>query len=153
MGIAMLGLSFLKKKAAVPPRSAVVGTWGEDAAVALLKREGFSILGRNVRPNKHDEIDVVAQKGELLIFVEIKTRKQEDYGRPARAVDQDKRHALNRAAAAYLRKAKYPDLFYRFDVVEVLGSPEQPEPPLIRHLEDAFPFEKRFMFPVGCGKK
>jgi Holliday junction resolvase-like predicted endonuclease len=69
------------------------------------------------------------------------------------AVDKEKRHKLNRAAAAYLRKAKYPELFYRFDVIEVLGEPEETDAPVVRHLEDAFPFEKRFMFPVGCRRK
>ena len=79
--------------------------------------------------------------------MEVKTRKQEDFGSPASAVDADKRHALNRAASAYLRKAHYPDLFYRFDVIEVVGQPEKGKPE-IRHIEDAFPFEKRFKFPV-----
>lgn len=148
----MLGLNFFKKKEAVVPRTAIVGTWGEEQAVVFLKREGFSIVGRNVRPTRHDEIDVIVQRKDLLVFVEVKTRKREDYGRPFMAVDKEKRHALNRAAAAYLRKARYPDLFYRFDVIEVLGGPEQEEPPIIRHLEDAFLFEKRFMFPVGCCK-
>ena len=146
----MFGLSILKKNSEALPRTAVVGKWGEQQAVAFLKAEGFSILGCNVCQNRHDEIDVIAQKKDLLVFVEVKTRKREDYGRPAMAVDKDKRHALNRAAATYLRKVKYPDMFYRFDVIEVLGEPEQQEPPIIRHLEDAFPFEKRFMFPVGC---
>lgn len=129
------------------PRSAVVGAWGEERAVAFLKAAGYTVLGRNVRPNRHDEIDIVAQTGEVLVFVEVKARRREEYGRPMMAVDKDKRHALNRAAAAYLRKAKFPNLFYRFDVVEVLGQPEEGEP-LIRHLDDAFPFEQRFRFPV-----
>jgi putative endonuclease len=146
----MFGLSLFKKKTEAPPRTAVVGKWGEQQAVAFLKADGFSIMGCNVRQNRHDEIDIIAQKKDLLVFVEVKTRKREDYGRPAMAVDKDKRHALNRAAATYLRKTKYPDMFYRFDVIEVLGEPEHQEPPIIRHLDDAFPFEKRFMFPVGC---
>jgi len=130
-----------------PPRSAVVGAWGEERAAAFLKAAGFAVLGRNVRPNRHDEIDIVARTGEILAFVEVKTRRREEFGRPMMAVDKDKRHALNRAAAAYLRKAKFPNLFYRFDVIEVLGQPEEGEP-LIRHLDDAFPFEQRFKFPV-----
>lgn len=130
------------------PRSAVVGAWGEERAVAFLRGAGFSVLGRNVRPNRRDEIDVVARKGDLLAFVEVKTRRREDFGRPLAAVDRTKRHALNRAAAAYLRKTRHPDLFYRFDVVEVVGRPEEGEP-LIRHIENAFPFERRLMFPVG----
>jgi putative endonuclease len=146
----MFGLNLFKQKGEAPPRTAVVGQWGEQQAVAFLKADGFSILGCNVRQNRHDEIDIIAQKKDLLVFVEVKTRKREDYGRPAMAVDKDKRHALNRAAATYLRKAKYPDMYYRFDVIEVLGEPQHQEPPIIRHLDDAFPFEKRFMFPVGC---
>lgn len=149
----MFGLKLLTKKGGTLPRSAVVGKWGEGQAAAFLKAEGFSILGANVRPNRHDELDLIAQKKDLLVFVEVKTRKREDYGRPFMAVHKEKRHALNRAAAAYLRKVKYPEMFYRFDVIEVLGEPEHQEPPIIRHLEEAFPFEKRFMFPVGCAKR
>ena len=129
------------------PRSAVVGLWGEEKAVAFLQANGFTILGRNVRPDKRDEIDVVARIGETLVFVEVKTRRSEDFGRPLMAVDKEKRHALNRAAAAYLRLAKFPNLYYRFDVIEVLGQPEEGEP-VIRHLDNAFPFERRFKFPV-----
>lgn len=147
-------LSFVKERlahSAAPvklSRSAVVGTWGEDCAAAFLKAEGYAILGRNVRPNRRDEIDIIARTGEVLVFVEVKARKAEAFGRPAQAVDREKRHALNRAAAAYLRRVRFPNLYYRFDVVEVLGQPEAVEP-VIRHIEDAFPFESRFRFPVG----
>lgn len=130
-----------------PPRSARVGAWGEERAAAYLSARGYTVLGRNVRPNRRDELDLIARQGEILVFVEVKTRRRETFGRPARAVDPAKRHALNRAAAAYLRKARFPDMYYRFDVIEVLGQPEEGEP-LIRHLEDAFPFERRFVFPL-----
>ena len=134
-------------KAVARPRSAQVGEWGEEPAALFLKQSGYEVIGRNVRPNRRDDIDNIVRQGESRVFVEVKTRRREDFGRPLRAVDRDKRHALNRAAAAYLRKAGYPNLFYRFDVVEVLGQPEDGEP-LIRHVEEAFPFEKRFVFPV-----
>ena len=145
----MFGFLFKWKKTAAhgKPRSASVGEWGEEQAAVFLKRGGFQVLGRNVRPTRHDEIDLIARKGETLVFVEVKTRRQEDFGRPARTVDKGKRHALNRAAAAYLRNANYPDLFYRFDIIEVLGQPESVAPPTIRHIEDAFPFEVRRAFP------
>ena len=52
------------------------------------------------------------------------------------------------AAAAYLRQAHYPRGCYRFDVVEVVGTPEGGEP-VVRHLEHAFPFEQRYRFPVA----
>ena len=138
---------FGKKNSKQKPHSAVVGEWGEDLAVCFLKSLDYKILGRNVRPDRRDEIDVVVRNSDTLVFVEVKTRGYEDFGSPASAVDDDKRHALNRAAAAYLRKANYPDLFYRFDVIEVIGQPGDQEPE-VRHIEDAFPFEKRFKFPV-----
>ena len=129
------------------PRSARVGAWGEERAAEYLEAHGYTVIGRNVRPDRRDELDIVARIGETLVFVEVKTRRREAFGRPMRAVDRGKRHALNRAAAAYLRKAGFPKLYYRFDVIEVLGQPEDGEP-LIRHLDDAFPFEARFKFPV-----
>lgn len=134
------------------PRSAVVGKWGEARAADFLTSHGFTVLGRNVRPDRRDEIDIVARTWETLVFVEVKTRRRGDFARPVTAVDKRKRHALNRAAAAWLRKARYPHLFYRFDVIEVVGCPEEGEPQ-IRHIEDAFPFERRFMFPVCETKK
>lgn len=146
----MFGFLFRwKKGTAAKPRTAVVGEWGEAQAAGFLKAAGYQIVGRNVRPgNRLDEIDIIAKQGETLVFVEVKTRRQETFGRPARAVDTAKRHALNRAATAYLRKTHYPDLFYRFDVIEVLGQPEDAAPPTIRHIEDAFPFEKRRILPI-----
>ena len=130
------------------PRSAAVGKWGEEQAAAFLERNGFRIIGRNVRPDRHDELDLIARHGDWLVFVEVKTRKRADFARPIRSIDRKKRHALNRAAAAYLRSVRYPSLYYRFDVVEVVGAPESADPPAIRHIEDAFPFESRFRFPV-----
>ena len=146
----MFGFLFKWRKtvATKKSRTASVGEWGENQAAAFLKKNGFQVLGRNVRPSRRDEIDIIAKKGEVLVFVEVKTRAEEDFGRPARAVDRGKRHALNRAASAYLRSAKYPDLFYRFDIVEVVGLPEDTTPPTIRHIEDAFPFEGRRVFPL-----
>ncbi|MFA7173349.1 MAG: YraN family protein [Kiritimatiellia bacterium] len=141
---------FGKKFTPEKPRSTVVGEWGEEVARAALKRAGYNILGHNIRPNKHDEIDIVARTGETLVFVEVKTRGSEDFGRPATAVKREKRHALNRAAAAYLRKANYPDFYYRFDVMEVVGQPEDKDP-VVTHLENAFPFERRFKFPARGG--
>jgi putative endonuclease len=138
---------FGKKNAKNKPRSAVVGEWGEDVAAGFLKENKYRIIGRNVRPERRGEIDIIARHNETLVFVEVKTRGDEDFGPPASAVDDNKRHALNRAAAAYLRKARYPDLYYRFDLIEVIGQPGDKQPE-IRHIENAFPFEKRFRFPV-----
>jgi putative endonuclease len=125
------------------------GRWGEQVAAKWLSRHGYQILGRRVRPNRRDELDLVVHGGGHYVFVEVKTRRSERFGRPAAAVNARKRHALCRAAAAYLRKAGYPRGCYRFDVVEVIGEPGLADP-VVRHIEDAFRFEPRYRFPVGA---
>ena len=81
------------------------GKWGEKVAERLLKKTGYRILGRRVRIGTRDELDLVARDGQVLVFVEVKTRKAEDYGRPAAAVDRGKRHVMSRAATRYLQES------------------------------------------------
>jgi len=128
------------------PVAQAAGRWGEEVAADFLARAGYRILGRRVRPDRRDEIDIVARKDESLVFVEVKTRKSEAFGRPFAAVDQAKRRALSRAAVRYLRQLNFPKLYYRFDTVEVIGTPDAP--PQVRHIENAFPFDRRLM--LGC---
>jgi len=118
-----------------------LGVWGEGQAADRLRRDGWKILGRRVRPNRRDELDIIAARDGVLAFVEVKTRTDERVARPGASVKAAKRHALNRAARAYLRQAGFPDRIYRFDIVEVVGRPGG-APPEIRHHEDAFPFER-----------
>lgn len=122
------------------------GLWGENLAARFLERAGLKILGRRVRVGTRDELDLVARDGESLVFVEVKTRRSEDFGRPVSAVDRKKRHAMSRAAVRYLAKLKYPRVFFRFDVVEVVGCPEDDEPEL-RHIRNAFPLDRRYHPP------
>ncbi len=106
-----------------PPRkaSAITGVAGEDAACGLLRQSGYGIRERNYRA-AHDEIDIIAENDQYIVFVEVKTRTavpHTAYGRPAAAVTAKKRARLARAAQAYIRS--HPSTkFYRFDVVEVL---------------------------------
>ena len=128
------------------PDSAKTGLWGERVAADWLAKAGYSIVGRRVRPAFHDEIDIVATKGRILAFVEVKARTSEVFERPASAVGREKRKTLCRAAAAYLRRAAYPNMAYRFDIIEVIGRPDSPAPPTIRHIPDAFRFPLRYRF-------
>jgi len=118
-----------------------LGVWGEDQAADRLRHNGWKILGRRVRPNRRDELDIIALRDGVLAFVEVKTRTDERIARPGASVNATKRHALNRAARAFLSQAGFPDLIYRFDIVEVVGRPGG-APPEIRCNEDAFPFER-----------
>jgi putative endonuclease len=128
--------------------TAKTGLWGEEIAARMLVEKGYSILGRRVLVGRRDELDIVALRGRDLVFVEVKTRSGEAFGRPSSAVDRRKRHALCRAAATFLRRSRYPDLFYRFDIVEVVGRRGASSPPVVRHLEDAFRFPVQWHFPV-----
>lgn len=122
------------------------GRWGEHVAADFLVRAGYRILGRRVRPDRHDEIDLVVRKDDVLAFVEVKTRATETFGRPLAAVNAAKRKALNRAAVRYLQQLKFPKMFYRFDTVEVIGT--EGAEPVVRHIENAFPFDRRYMLGV-----
>jgi putative endonuclease len=122
------------------------GRWGEDVAAAFLVSAGYRILGRRVRPDRRDEIDLVVRKDESLVFVEVKTRATEAFGRPLSAVDVAKRKALSRAAVRYLRQLNFPKLYYRFDAIEVVGS--EGADPVVRHTENAFPFDRKYMLGV-----
>ena len=128
--------------------SGEIGDWGEAEACRLLRRKGYKVLGTKVRPNRRDELDIVAKHGKTIVFVEVKTRRSEHFGRPAMAVDKRKRQKLCRAAAAYLRRKGTPRYYYRFDVVEVIGQPGE-QAPTVRHLENAFQFDIRYRFGVG----
>ncbi len=97
---------------------------------------------------ERDEIDLVARDGNVLVFVEVKTRKQEGYGRPMAAVDRKKRHVLSRAAVRYLKKLKVQPEAFRFDVVEVIGKVRDGKDPVIRHIEKAFDLDKHYIIPV-----
>jgi putative endonuclease len=111
------------------------GRRGEAQAEEFLKRAGLKMIARNVRVG-YDELDLIAQQGDTLVFVEVKTRANEHFGRPVAAVNRAKRRKLSRAAMHFLKKRKLRPPFIRFDVVEVVG--EKPE---IRHIQNAFTLE------------
>ncbi len=113
---------------------ALRGEQGERLAARYLRRQGYKILYRNFRGRTGGEIDLVCRDGETLVFVEVKTRSREDFGRPLDAVDREKQKRISRGGLAWLRMLDNPDIFFRFDVVEVLlRSAAQPQIELIRN--------------------
>jgi putative endonuclease len=125
---------------------ASTGSWGEVQAERALRQKGYAILGRQVHVGRRDELDLVARDGAVLVFVEVKTRKTEAFGRPDAAVNRAKRHYLSRAAVRYIKQLRQPPNAFRFDVVEVVGTPDTPAP-LIRHIENAFPLDRCYRVP------
>lgn len=95
------------------------GKMGEEKAVEYLIQRGYVILERNWRL-KHKEIDIICTDGDLLIVVEVKSRKTPEE-RPEELLDYRKRHNLLCAGEAYL-KARGIDKELRFDLVLVTGS-------------------------------
>ncbi len=134
-------------KRAVPgPAHLKTGLWGEAVAVKHLKRQGYRIVDTRVRVGRRDEIDIIAQRNEVLIFVEVKTRANERMGRPVAAVDRRKRDRLGRAAMRYMRSLRIQPPYFRFDVVEVIGSSGDRQPE-VRHLENVFQLPKGMRVP------
>jgi putative endonuclease len=99
-----------------------------------------------VRFSPREELDLVARIKDVLVFVEVKTRGSEAFGRPYDSVDRDKRRATGRAAIHYLKRLGFPPTYYRFDVIEVVGDPGAPDP-VVRHIENAFTLDERYRLP------
>jgi putative endonuclease len=113
------------------------GARGEQIARAHLAAAGITCLTTNFRC-RYGEIDMVCRDRDCLVFVEVKTRSGQTWGRPADAVDRKRQLRLSRAALDYLRRIDQPFVKARFDVVEVLLNDDQVQE--IRHLPNAFPF-------------
>jgi putative endonuclease len=87
---------------------------------------------------------VVCRDDDTLVFVEVKTRAREDFGRPAEAVDRDKRKRISRGALAWLRMLDNPDILFRFDVVEVISTDDAN--PRVELIKNAFPLSKPYLY-------
>ncbi len=104
------------------PTRRELGAIGEEAAVALLRRRGYRIRERNVRCPM-GELDLVAEEGGSLVFLEVKARSTVDYGAPFEAITPAKQWRLQRLATYYLTTRRLWDRPCRFDAVSVLVDP------------------------------
>ena len=114
-----------------------LGKLGEDLATNYLEENGYSILERNFVIQKA-EIDIIAQKDNVLAIVEVKTRSSLDFGSPQDFVKQKKIQLLIKAVNAYINdreKDFQEDLEIRFDIVAIHKNGESFA---IEHLTDAF---------------
>jgi putative endonuclease len=103
-------------------RRQVVGRWGEDAAADYMKANGYSVLARNVH-SAHGEIDIVASKDGLLVFVEVKTRSSHAFAFPEDSVTRRKQAYMLSAAEDYLQAHPESGESWQFDVIAVEGTP------------------------------
>src|SRR5215470_6525867 len=112
-----------------------LATEGEQLAAEHLARAGYRIIGRNVRADRV-EIDLVAVRGDLVVFVEVKARAGRRFGVPEEAVDARKRERLVRGARAWLSEHSPRRARVRFDVIAV--EPDAEGRLAVRHLPGAF---------------
>lgn len=105
-----------------------LGKLGEDLAVKHLKREKYKILERNWRC-QFGEVDIIAQKSDIICFIEVKTRTNTDKGLPQEAVNFHKQQHIKKSSQLFMMK--YPDNSYRFDIIEIIDKE-------LSHIEAAF---------------
>jgi putative endonuclease len=110
-----------------------LGKQGEELAVAYLREKGYTILDTNFRAGRN-EIDIVAREGDMLVIVEVKSRRSNYFAEPEYSVTKDKQKALIRAANSYIYR-KNIDLETRFDIMAIILKDEEVH---INHLKDAF---------------
>ncbi len=113
------------------------GNKGEEIAAELLEEKGYEIVERNYRFGK-GEIDIIAKTPDkkYLVFVEVKTRNNLEFGQPEYAITKNKMGQLRRIASAYIYENVPEDIDFRMDVVAILF--QQNKKPLIEHYENAF---------------
>lgn len=113
----------------------ILGCKGEDLAISFLKGLRYRILERNYRC-KGGEIDIVAQDGATLVFVEVKSRRTVVYGPPQLAVTHFKQRQISKAALTWLASRRKLDSDARFDVVAITFKPSGT--PQVEHFVNAF---------------
>lgn len=114
----------------------LLGDRGERKAVEFLKSQGYRILSRQ-HSSSTGEIDIIAQDRDVIVFVEVKTRRTTDEGQPWEAVDRRKQDKLTRTALSWLKKNRWLEKPSRFDVVSILW-PDNDAEPVITHYVNAF---------------
>jgi len=121
-----------------------LGARGEKLAARHLRRCGFKVLYRNFRGRQGGEIDLVCRDSDTLVFVEVKTRTREDFGRPLDAVGPQKQRRISLGALAWLRLLGNPDILFRFDIVEVTIADEAA--PKIELIRNAFQLSEPYLY-------
>lgn len=108
------------------------GKWGEDLAAAYLERKGYTIVERDWKSGRRD-IDIIALDNNVVVFVEVKTRKNRLFGEPEEAIDYRKRQNLQQAINHYVKFRNIRQEI-RFDIISVVGTiGTEPD---IQHIQD-----------------
>ncbi|MEK9629278.1 MAG: YraN family protein [Nitrospinota bacterium] len=114
-----------------------LGREGEEAAVAYLKKKGYRILETNFR-SKLGEIDIIAEKDTTVVFIEVKSRLDHQFGHPFNAITPAKQKKIIQVAQTYLVKHRLVENKARFDVIGLTIDPQNSKGFNIELLENAF---------------
>lgn len=98
-----------------------IGANAEAIAVERLLAHGYEIVERNYRC-KLGELDIVALDGDVMVFVEVRSRADDEHGDAIESVDRRKQRKVTRAAESYLAHKRPPNDEFRFDVVAINGE-------------------------------
>ena len=111
-----------------------LGNYGERVAADSLRAGGCRILAKNFRGPRRGEVDIVARDGKLLLFIEVKTRREGGVGRPLDAVNSAKLELIERGANSWLKLLKNRRMPWRFDVIEIILT--EGEKPHVNRVEN-----------------
>jgi len=109
-----------------------IGSKYEKITAKFLQKKEYEILDMNYR-NVIGEIDIICKKNSIIIFVEVKARKNDKYGLPREAVTWKKRDKIKKTALIYIKNKDLYNYEYRFDVVEIYINEKK-----INHIKNAF---------------
>ncbi|MDE6441196.1 MAG: YraN family protein [Clostridia bacterium] len=107
----------------------LLGNRGENKACSYLKKQGYKILERNYR-TPFGEVDIIAEREDVVAFIEVKTRSTDKFGQPNEAVNKDKQRRYVQSANYYFASGD-PDVTVRFDIIEIYKGE-------INHIINAF---------------
>ena len=110
------------------------GNIGEQLAVGYLKSKNYQILARNFRCTQ-GEIDIVASRNNVVVFIEVKYRRSLNCGYPAESVTAIKQRKIRKTAEYYIYKNNLADTDFRFDVIQIIDDGTNP---ITEHIENAF---------------
>ena len=107
-----------------------LGRYGERRAAKFLKKNGYKIIEKNFKC-KFGEADIIAEKGDTIAFVEVKTRDSDLFGAPREAVTREKQRRYKLIAEYYFASCAIENITVRFDVIEIYEKE-------LTHIENAF---------------
>ena len=137
---------FWRSKESSKTPEQIRGRFGEKTACRFLRKRGYKVLYRNFkdRGRTGGEIDIVCRDHDTLVFVEVKTRANEDLRRPFEYIKAFQKRQISRGALAWLRLLDNPEIPFRFDVVEVIADGQAK--PRCDLIQNAFELSKPYMY-------